>query len=66
VHLLLTGYSEIESIISAFNHGKIHQYIQKYWDNDEILLTIEQKPGHKEFAERNQITKGKNHIKSVL
>jgi adenylate cyclase len=55
VRLLLTGYSDIESTIAAVNQGKIHQYIQKPWNNDEILLTIEQGLERKELAEENKI-----------
>lgn len=55
VRLLLTGYSDIESTIAAVNHGKIHQYIKKPWNNDEILLTIEQGLERKQLAEENKI-----------
>ncbi len=42
IRILLTGYSDIESTISAINTGKIYRYVQKPWDNDELLLTVEQ------------------------
>ncbi|SFG38712.1 HD domain-containing phosphohydrolase [Neptunomonas qingdaonensis] len=54
VRLLLTGYSDIESTIAAVNHGKIDQFIQKPWNNDEILLTIEQELERKQLAEENK------------
>ena len=40
--LLLTGYSDAESTIAAVNDGKIHRYIQKPWNNDELKLIINQ------------------------
>ena len=42
VRLLLTGYSDINSTIEAVNKGKITQYIQKPWNNDELLITLRQ------------------------
>lgn len=42
VRLLLTGYSDMNSTIAAVNKGKISRYLQKPWNNDELLLTIEQ------------------------
>lgn len=40
--ILLTGYSDMESTIDAVNKGKIHRYLQKPWNNDELIHTIEQ------------------------
>ncbi|MCO4756960.1 MAG: response regulator [Oceanospirillaceae bacterium] len=40
--ILLTGYSDIESTIKAVNEGQIHRYIQKPWNNEDLLLTIDQ------------------------
>lgn len=40
--VLLTGYSDMESTIDAVNKGKIHRYLQKPWNNEEIIQTIEE------------------------
>ncbi|MCO7223737.1 HD domain-containing phosphohydrolase [Pleionea sp. CnH1-48] len=40
VRLLLTGYSDMESTISAINEGAIYSYIAKPWDNNEIKLVL--------------------------
>lgn len=42
IRILLTGYADIESTVQAINEGKIHRYIQKPWNNDDLLLTLEQ------------------------
>lgn len=42
IRILLTGYSDMDSTISAVNEGRIHQYIQKPWNNQDLLLTLEQ------------------------
>ena len=39
--ILLTGYSDHDSTISAINKGKIHQYLNKPWDNDELKSTVD-------------------------
>lgn len=36
IRILLTGFSELESAISAINDGKVYRYVAKPWDNDEL------------------------------
>lgn len=40
VRLLLTGYSDISSIIEAINRGEIYRYITKPWDDNDIVLIV--------------------------
>jgi response regulator RpfG family c-di-GMP phosphodiesterase len=40
VRLLLTGYSDIQSIQDAINCGEIYRYITKPWDDNDILLLV--------------------------
>ena len=40
--ILLTGYTDIESVIDAINRGHIYRYIAKPWDPEELKLTIRQ------------------------
>ncbi len=40
MRILLTGHSDMESIISAINKGKIYQYIAKPWDNESLKITV--------------------------
>ena len=42
VRLLLTGYSEVSSIIEAINRGEIYRYISKPWDDNDIILIVRQ------------------------
>lgn len=42
VRLLLTGYSEVTSIIGAINRGEIYRYISKPWDDNDIILIVKQ------------------------
>lgn len=42
MRLLLTGYAELSSAITAINDGGIYRYIAKPWDDDELLKTLHQ------------------------
>ena len=42
VRLLLTGYSDVNSIIDAINRGEIFRYIAKPWDDNDIVLIVRQ------------------------
>lgn len=40
IRLLLTGYSDVTSILAAINRGEIYRYITKPWDDNDILLVV--------------------------
>jgi len=40
--ILMTGYADLASTVSAINLGKIHRYVQKPWDNQELLTVVEE------------------------
>lgn len=40
--ILLTGFADMESTIKAINQGKIHRYVQKPWDNDELIQIVDE------------------------
>ncbi len=40
LRLLLTGYSDIQSIQDAINCGEIYRYITKPWDDNDIVLVV--------------------------
>lgn len=42
MRILLTGYTDLESVISAINLGQIHRYLTKPWDPTDLLHTVEQ------------------------
>lgn len=41
IRFLLTGYSDMETLVDAINKGKVQRYISKPWDDNDLLLTIE-------------------------
>jgi two-component system sensor histidine kinase/response regulator len=46
VRILLTGYTEIDSIIAAVNQGHIFRYITKPWDTTDLTNSVEQAMEH--------------------
>lgn len=38
--ILMTGYADIQSTAAAVNEGRIHRYISKPWNNQELLSAI--------------------------
>jgi response regulator RpfG family c-di-GMP phosphodiesterase len=42
VRLLLTGQSDVSSIIDVINRGEIYRYISKPWDDNDIFLIVQQ------------------------
>lgn len=40
--LLLTGYTDLESVIEAVNKGQIHRYLTKPWDPVDLQQTVDQ------------------------
>ncbi len=41
VRILLTGYTDLESVISAVNQGQIYRYMTKPWDPTDLLNTVD-------------------------
>ncbi|WP_256009972.1 hybrid sensor histidine kinase/response regulator [Desertivirga xinjiangensis] len=42
IRILLTGYTDIESVIDAINRGNIYRYVKKPWGNEDIRAAIEE------------------------
>src|SRR5687767_7810927 len=40
VRILLTGYTDVDSLIEAINTGHVYKYITKPWNNDDLLQTV--------------------------
>ncbi len=40
VRIVLSGYADADSILSAINEGHIYKFIPKPWDDNELKVTI--------------------------
>ncbi len=60
IRILLTGYADIESTIHAINAGQIYRYINKPWNDGEIVLIV------KEALERRRLEHENGRLNSVV
>jgi adenylate cyclase len=54
IRMVLTGFSDMEAIISAINTGRVFRYINKPWNEDELKMTIESARQLLSLQERNK------------
>jgi two-component system, sensor histidine kinase and response regulator len=40
VRILLTGYTDVSTLIEAINCGQVYKYVTKPWNNDDLSLTV--------------------------
>ena len=40
VRMLLTGYSDLASIVGSINEGEVFRFVRKPWDNEDMQKTI--------------------------
>lgn len=57
--ILMTGYADLASTISAINLGKIHRYVQKPWDNQELLAAVDEGLALYRLVRQNKILTAK-------
>lgn len=49
IRFLVTGYSDMETIVNSINKGAVHRYILKPWDDDMFMDTV--RSGLKRYEE---------------
>lgn len=54
VRFLLTGYADLNAVADAVNKGKIHRYITKPWNDDEINESIRMALSQVELRKENE------------
>lgn len=42
VRMLLTAYADINSVIDAINSGRVFRYVSKPWNENEVIMAIEE------------------------
>lgn len=42
MRIVLTGYSEIDAVVSAINEDGVYRYLNKPWDDHDLLLAVKQ------------------------
>jgi response regulator RpfG family c-di-GMP phosphodiesterase len=42
MRFLLTGYSSMDAIVDSINRGSIHRYLNKPWDDSDLIFQVQQ------------------------
>jgi len=48
VRILVTGYTDVSSLIEAINCGHVYKYVTKPWKNEELVITVSRALQHYE------------------
>ncbi|HEX7998561.1 MAG TPA: response regulator [Pyrinomonadaceae bacterium] len=48
VRIILTGYTDVETLVEAINSGHVYKYVTKPWNNEELRLTVSRALEHYE------------------
>ncbi len=63
IRLLLTGYTDIESVIAAINEGQIYRYLTKPWEPQDLIITIDK--AYETYQLRQELRKQNELLKSL-
>jgi DNA-binding NtrC family response regulator len=48
VRIILTGYTDVETLVEAINSGLVYKYVTKPWNNEDLRLTVSRALEHYE------------------
>jgi adenylate cyclase len=48
VRIILTGYTDVDTLVEAINSGLVYKYVTKPWNNEELRLTVSRELEHYE------------------
>lgn len=54
IRIILSGYSEVSSILNAVNEGAIYKYLTKPWNDEELKLNIRRAVEQVALIDQNQ------------
>jgi len=54
VRIILTGFTEVNDLISAINSGKVHKYITKPWEPEAVRLALQDALEKMELVRENE------------
>lgn len=64
IRILLTGYTDIESIIDSINSGQVYKYLTKPWDPVDLLNTIDK--AYEKYSLRKELEIKNKDLKMAL
>jgi diguanylate cyclase (GGDEF)-like protein/PAS domain S-box-containing protein len=54
IRMVLSGYTELQSITDAINEGAIYKFLTKPWDDERVRVHIQEAFRQKEMADENR------------
>jgi two-component system sensor histidine kinase/response regulator len=63
VRMLITGYTDIESVIGAINKGNVYRYIKKPWVEQDLRVAIEE--GYKHYMTHSLLIKKNEELQNA-
>ncbi|MCZ8096267.1 MAG: response regulator [Acidovorax sp.] len=54
VRMVLSGYTELQSITDAVNEGAIYRFLTKPWDDERLIVHVKEAFAHKELGDENK------------
>ncbi len=54
MRIVLTGFTEVDDLIAAINTGKVHKYITKPWEPDELRIAVREALEKMELMRENE------------
>ena len=61
VRIILTGYTDVETLVEAINSGHVYKYVTKPWNNEELRLTVSRALEHYETNKARHELEMMNH-----
>jgi DNA-binding NtrC family response regulator len=52
VRIILTGYTDVDTLVEAINCGEVYRYVTKPWTNEELLVTVKRALEHYETIKK--------------
>lgn len=64
IRILLTGYTDVESVIDAINSGQIYKYVTKPWDPRDLANTVDR--AVEKFELRGELAEKNAQLEAAL
>ena len=61
VRIILTGYTDIETLVEAINSGVVYKYITKPWSNTELVQSLSRAAEYYEVTKSRHLLAEQNH-----
>jgi two-component system response regulator HupR/HoxA len=54
VRIVLTGFTDVDDLITAINSGKVHKYLTKPWEPDDLRIAVQEALEKLELQRENE------------